>query len=62
MTIEEFEGDLVAPTPDDVSLTGDGRRLDGKTAVLGDDIITADPGDLSRLAVAAGRHVELLRP
>jgi len=28
----------------------------------GDDIITSDPGDLSRLAAAAGRHVELLRP
>ena len=28
----------------------------------GDDIITSDPGDLSRLAAASGRHVELIRP
>ena len=28
----------------------------------GDDIVTSDPGDLSRLAAAAGRHVELIRP
>lgn len=28
----------------------------------GDDIVTSDPDDLSRLAAAAGRHVELLRP
>jgi len=28
----------------------------------GDDIITSDPDDLTRLAAAAGRHVELLRP
>ena len=28
----------------------------------GDDIVTSDPGDLSRLAAASGRHVELIRP
>lgn len=28
----------------------------------GDDIITSDPGDLSRLAAASGRHVELIHP
>jgi len=28
----------------------------------GDDIVTSDPGDLSRLAASAGRHVELIRP
>lgn len=28
----------------------------------GDDIVTSDPGDLSRLATASGRHVELIRP
>ncbi len=28
----------------------------------GDDIITSDPGDLSRLAAQSGRHVELIRP
>lgn len=28
----------------------------------GDDIITSDPGDLSLLAAASGRHVELIRP
>jgi hypothetical protein len=28
----------------------------------GDDIITSDPGDLSRLAATSGRHVELIRP
>lgn len=34
-TLEEFESGLVAPpTPDDVSLTADGRRLDSKAAVL----------------------------
>ena len=26
----------------------------------GDDIVTSDPGDLSRLVVASGRHVELI--
>jgi hypothetical protein len=37
MTIEEFEGrlrDAGARTPDDVSVTCDGRRLDSKDAVL----------------------------
>lgn len=34
-TLEEFERGLVAPpTPDDVSITADGRRLDSKAAVL----------------------------
>jgi len=28
----------------------------------GDDIVTSNPGDLSRLAAASGRHVELIRP
>jgi len=28
----------------------------------GDDIVTADPDDLTRLIDASGRHVELLRP
>jgi hypothetical protein len=28
----------------------------------GDDIVTSDPGDLSRLAAASGRHVELVHP
>jgi hypothetical protein len=28
----------------------------------GDVIVTSDPGDLSRLAAAPGRHVELIRP
>ena len=33
--LEEFERGLVAPpTPDDVSITADGRRLDSKAAVL----------------------------
>jgi len=31
-------------------------------AADGDDIVTADPGDLQRLASASGRHVELIRP
>jgi hypothetical protein len=30
-------------------------------AADGDDIVTADPDDLEPLAVAAGRHVELIR-
>jgi len=35
MTLDEFEGGLVAPpTSDDTSLTIDGRRLDSKAAVL----------------------------
>lgn len=34
-TLEEFERGLVGPpTPDDVSITDDGRRLDSKAAVL----------------------------
>lgn len=34
-TLEEFERGLVGPpTPDDVSITADGRRLDSKAAVL----------------------------
>jgi len=28
----------------------------------GDDIVTSDAADLSRLAAASGRHVELIRP
>ena len=31
-------------------------------AVDGDEIVTLDSDDLGRLAAAAGRHVELLRP
>ncbi|MEO5679294.1 MAG: twitching motility protein PilT [Acidimicrobiales bacterium] len=31
-------------------------------ATDGDDIVTSDPGDLSRLAAASGLHVELIRP
>lgn len=35
MSIEEFErGFAGPPTPDDVSVTADGRRLDSKEAVL----------------------------
>lgn len=35
MTLKEFEEGLVEPpTPDDVSITTDGRRLDCKAAVL----------------------------
>ncbi len=35
MSLEEFERGLVLrPTPDDVSITRDGRRLDSKDAVL----------------------------
>lgn len=34
-TLEKFERGLVAPpTPDDVSITADGLRLDSKAAVL----------------------------
>ncbi|MGH2625591.1 MAG: hypothetical protein ACRDHY_02935 [Anaerolineales bacterium] len=34
-TLDEFEEGLVTPpTPDDVSITADGRRLDSKAAVL----------------------------
>lgn len=39
--------------------------IDAATVLLssdGDDIVTSDPGDLSRLAAASGRHVELIRP
>lgn len=31
-------------------------------AVDGDEIVTADHDDLEQLAVASGRHVEVIRP
>ena len=35
ISLEDFERGLVSPpTPDDVSITVDGRRLDSKDAVL----------------------------
>ena len=48
-----------------LGVTGLADVIDAAVVLLssdGDDIVTSDRGDLERLVVALGRHVELIRP
>lgn len=48
-----------------LAVTGDADIVDATLVLLavdGDEIVTGDPENIERLAVASGRHVELVHP